>query len=1087
MANRSEPPPLPDQAQRRLIETDLDSTMLVEAAAGTGKTTSMVRRMVALLREGRCRVATMAAVTFTRKAAAELRARFQLALESSAREEPAGPGRERLSAALRNVEQCFVGTIHSFCGRLLRERPVEAGVDVGFEELDENAEFRLRNEAWAEYLARLHAGHSQVLGQLDELGLELVSLKPAYLDFAQYPDVEEWPAAPVALDAAAVERAWAELRAYARHMQSLAPALPRHGGNDKLIPIYHELPRRLDHLTKGRPGEFVDLLEDFAAEARVVQRNWPGGAAQAIQEQARWSGFVHAHALPLVERRRLERYAPVLSLLREAVAVYDALRSERGALNYQDLLMKAADLLRGNPHVRRYFRRRFTHLLVDEFQDTDPIQAQVMLLLTADDPAQRDWRSCRPAPGSLFVVGDPKQSIYRFRRADIVTYNQVREIIGRCGRVTHLTANFRSTPGIIEWVNGVSQTLFPQDADDYSPADRPMQAARGARDLADHRGALSIDLPDGNRGAALEFEAQAIAATVRSAIAGGHAKPSDFMVVTWTRDALGIFALRLQEQGVPVEVTGGAAVNDVDEVALLRSALAVIADPDDQVALVGALRSALFGISDTALYRYAEAGGRFCIHQAERAAAIPGAAAIAEALERLRRYADWLVRMQPVAAIERIAVDLGLFARAASGPDGADRAGGLAKAIELLRSAGGRYWTPADLVGYLDEIVLRETAFPERHDGMPVRPHAEAVRVMNLHQVKGLEAPVVFLAESPSTWRDDVSLCVERREDHTRGYLALRLPRRNFREGRILALPEEWPAREAEERRFREAERDRLLYVAATRAASQLVICRSARGESRWLKLASAIRPENVLPVPAPAPPRGGGGAALDPDAPMAFALSVADRWKRLGRRSHDVLAAKAAALRGGAHAPAHARDAQDISGEHGTEWGSVMHTVLEAAMARPGQDLAAVAAAALDENGLDQGLGASVLAAAERVMASDLWRRAQAASKRLTEVPIQYLQPGGSGEGGVPTLVRGVIDLVFREAGGWVIVDYKTDDRDESGLAELAGYYAPQVRAYASAWSLLTGEPVAEAVLFFVGTRRAVRIELTEEAPASA
>ena len=123
------------------------------------------------------------------------------------------------------------------------------------------------------------------------------------------------------------------------------------------------------------------------------------------------------------------------------------------------------------PHVRRYFADRFTHLLVDEFQDTDPIQAEVLLLLTADDPGEKDWRRCRPRPGSLIVVGDPKQSIYRFRRADIVTYGQVKEIIrSNGGLVVELSTNFRSARPILDWVNAVFSPQFPPAANEFSPA-----------------------------------------------------------------------------------------------------------------------------------------------------------------------------------------------------------------------------------------------------------------------------------------------------------------------------------------------------------------------------------------------------------------------------------------------------------------------------------------------------------------------------------------------------------------------------------------------------------------------------------------
>ena len=216
----------PDQDQRDLILKKLDENMLVEAAAGTGKTASMVERMAALIRGGRCTPGTMAAVTFTRKAAAELRARFKA----------------ELADEFEHVEQCFVGTIHSFCARLLRERPVEAGVDVSFVEMDEEVDDRLRGEAWDEYAARALAEDSEgVLGELRTLGLRLEDLSDTFNRFADYPDVDEWPAEKISMpDLAPVAEAVTE---YAGRMQKLFPKLPSDWGNDRLILEYRRLPR----------------------------------------------------------------------------------------------------------------------------------------------------------------------------------------------------------------------------------------------------------------------------------------------------------------------------------------------------------------------------------------------------------------------------------------------------------------------------------------------------------------------------------------------------------------------------------------------------------------------------------------------------------------------------------------------------------------------------------------------------------------------------------------------------------------------------------------------------------------------------
>ncbi len=1055
---RSPNNPLPDQAQRDVIANDLDTTILVEAAAGTGKTTSMVARMVRLLGEGRCTVGTLAAVTFTRKATAELRDRFRMRLEREL-DGADGERRDRLDDALNHVEQCFIGTIHSFCARLLRERPIEAKVDVAFEELDEDEEYRLRCAAWDEHIAELHADDAPILARLDELGIGPAQLRAAYLDFAQYPDVDDWPVPTAPFDEALADEARRELRTYSAHMESLAPGRAL-AGNDTLIPFFSDLPRRLRHTRLAENRQLMGILEDMTSLS-VVQRNWPGGKTQGKAEKARLGEFVDRYVTPLVEQWNQCRYGSILELLHGAVRRYDLMRAERHVLSYQDLLMKAAVLLRGPENVRRYFRRRFTHLLVDEFQDTDPIQAEVMLLLTTDDYSQQDWRACRPVPGALFVVGDPKQAIYRFRRADIVTYNEVRDIIDQCGRIVGLTTNFRSTTPLITWFNKVSATLFPIERTEYAPADSPMKPPGGAAP-DDDIPVLLLDVPDvGKLPAVNRFEADAVARLIRDWVDRGYYEPGDFLVLSRVRGPLVEYARALKEFGLPVEVTGGTAVNELSEVALLHTVLAAVVEPDNPVALVGALRSELFGVSDTALYRFRKAGGVFDIYRAGEHDGGDDLLLIDETRQRLKLYAQWLAQLQPIAAVERIAGHLGLFARAASGDDGRDRAGGLCKAIELLRFASREYWTPAGLVRYLWSLVDPDLQIRERHDGASLLPHAEpAIRVMNLHQAKGLEAPVVFLLDGRGRRRTDVGLHVSRRRGVVRGYLQLRAEsKRRFVKGSVLAVPDDWEARTQEEQLFQDAEEDRLLYVAATRAGKRLVISRPVK-QPRWEKLIARVPVGDVIPVIPTVTAPVVATRTLPADAPGVFADGIGQRWRARCAPTYDVKQVKSLAVKG-SKAAAH-------PGEHGTEWGTVLHMLLEAAMARPDGNLAPLAAVALDEQGLDPREAPEAVNVVRSVMASDLWRRAQASKPCLTEVPIQFLQSDAR-----PVIVRGVIDLVFREPAGWVIVDYKTDDREGEAVEQLVEHYAGQVRLYAEAWADITGEPVVETGLYFVRTSR--------------
>ena len=1079
MANEKKPHAPPDQAERNLITSSLDKTMLVEAAAGTGKTTAMIARMVALLAAGKCHTDTLAAVTFTRKSTAELRARFQIDLEKAARAVK-GEARARLDAAVATVERCFIGTIHSFCGRLLRERPVEAGVDVGFQELDEVADGRLRQQAWEEYIARLFATDAPILAELDGLGIEIRGLGPTFCKFCDYPDVDEWPAEKVPLpDLTPVRK---KLEQYIRHIRGLLETLPSDPGNDKLMPKYRLISQVARYTDLGTSVGLMTVLERFGepGKTKVVQRNWPGGGPQALAELASWDDFAEKVAQPLVQTWREHRYEPILRAIMPARQQYDRLRQEAGGLNYQDLLMKAAGLLRDKPQIRKYFRKRFTHLLVDEFQDTDPIQAEVMLLLTAQQDTETDWRKCRPVDGSLFVVGDPKQSIYRFRRADIATYNQVRQIIERSGGQTvALSANFRTIGLLVNWVNGTFDQVFPAAATVHTPARRPMQIGRTEGSNGDLAGLHVLQVPSdcGNKVAIAEYEADLLARTIQTAVTNGHSIPrsqkdlergatpgataGDFLIITRTKERLSIYARKLQELGIPCQVTGGTSLNEVDELHLLYSLLYAVTRPDDPVALVAALRGKLFGISDTDLYAFKRAGGRFSFH-----ATIPEGLKrstmeeFQAAFERLKKYALWLAKIPPVSAIEKIVADLGLTVLAGLAAGGTIQAGSLAKGIELLRTQQAGLWTAADLAEYLGQIVEKE----EKHDGVPARPHeAPAVRIMNLHKVKGLEAPVVFLVDPAGESDHDVDLHIDRSGDSVRGYLAIFGEAQGWQSPPLVANPRGWDELAAEEKRFRDAENQRLLYVAATRAGAMLSVTQRGKGNNwnPWQFFEKHLGDSPSLEDPGKQVAKPAKSLTLTSRTVRDAAADIQQRWDTVLRPTYATAAAKAISLSEGRRGV--------TSGEHGTELGTVIHLLLETAMRNPGVDLKRLAASVLADQGLACDLAETAVQTVCQVRESAIWQRAIASPKRLVEVPFQtLLATDKPTKGEIPTLLRGVIDLVFLEQSRWVIVDYKTDRAAPGAIPGLATHYAPQLLTYAMVWRELTGQEVQETGLFF-------------------
>ena len=1126
-ANGDKGPALPDAEQRRLILEELNRNLLVEAAAGTGKTTSLVGRMAALLRTGTCeRIRSLAAVTFTRKAAAELRTRFQLELERAA-SAASGEEQERLERGLREIDQCSIGTIHSFCGRLLRERPVEAKVDVDFAEIDEKDDARLRKEAWDDYVVRLLADDPHgVLAKLASLGLQVGDLEGSFVRFADFPDVDEWPTVE-ASEPLSLNEAARETTRYLHHMEQLRPRLPATSGNDTLIPEYRRLPRIASHYDLQDPAQLAELLARFDRSSSVVQKEWMRedrfSRDEVRAEGERWEDFRRNVAQPFLSALRERRYSLVMQILHEARDRYDRLRDARGQLNFQDLLMKAAALLRENPHVRAYFQGRYTHLLVDEFQDTDPIQAEVMLLLTASDLKERDWRRCRPRPGSLFVVGDPKQSIYRFRRADIVTYNEVKEIIrsgdgDEGGLIVELSTSFRSTPSVISWVNDVmapqpegdeaqAMLRFPTVGSAHSPA---YVALHPGRDDGEDRGpdgvyALRVPEEYSTRAQTVEWEADFIARFIRGALDGkvsvsrpraaagkgepGHATPADFMVLTRTRADLSIYAQKMQAYGIPHRVSGGSALNKVPEVKLLYTALRAVIRDDDPVALVAALRSELFGLSDVSLYRFKKAGGRFWYRGTiPEALSAEDSCAFSDAFARLNRYRGWLDDLPALAAIERIVSDLGLAARAA-GRDGGDMdAGSLAKCLELLRAARAQMWAPAELVEYLGEIA--QAAQPS--DGVSARPgDPSAVAVMNLHKAKGLEAPAVFLANPRGDTDHPVDLHIDRSGDKVRGYMAVSRQTGQFQSER-LAHPPQWATLEAEERRFLEAENLRLRYVAATRAGSALITTQLAKRNNRnpWRFFDSFLPASASLSDPGEQSTPEMPTESISMGDPSEATAAIAECLRKASTPTYETQRAKEYALSaaGPADTPsavgpvapsAAAPPALAAEGEQGMEWGSVIHLLLSAAARDPNADLRKVARTALEQQELDPALADAAIEMVRSVAQSDIWVRASKSMLRLTEVPFVVQRD----EGDVPTLVKGAIDLAFKEADGWVLVDYKTDAVPKEGLAGLASRYAPQLQTYAEAWERCTGEPVKETSIYFVRAGALVQVPRHERA----
>jgi ATP-dependent helicase/nuclease subunit A len=1061
---------------RQEIIQNLNVSMLVEAGAGSGKTTSLVDRMLALIATGKCTIDKMAAVTFTRKAAAELKGRFQIVLEEAHEKEKDDEIRDRYQAALARLELLFAGTIHSFCARLLRERPIEAELDPDFEELEEDENLILRDRCWTEYLEGLHAEEAPLLKEIMELGLDPAELIGTYQNLVLYPEVEvagkklekpDFTGDKILLEKY-LERSW--------------KALPRtvpDSGWDNLQAILRQARLRCRHLDLNQDRNFIKVLSRFERSLKVTQNRWPTKEV-ALAEQEAFDTFKQEVVIPSLARWRNYCHYFLMELVVPAVAYFKSVREKSSLMNFHDLLLKAADLLRENPEIRHYFQERFTHILVDEFQDTDPIQAEVILYLTGDDLKEKSWRKLKVIPGSLFIVGDPKQSIYRFRRADIDTYNEVKRIIKDSGgRIVPLTANFRSLPPLCDWVNPIFKKKFPPEATPYQPVFErldPYSTVEGG-------GIKQITINKVSRNNQKEIaglDAERIASWIDWALKRNieiirteeeteegkteEPRPEDFMILLRYKAHLPIYARALEAHGIPYEISGGGAFNESEELSHLLNLLTAVGEPEDQVALVATLRGPFFGVSDDLLYCFRKEGGIFSyLIPQDDCRDEEAKNRIGSIFTELHQFHLWSRTKPPGAALSLILDRLGIIPLAVTREMGESRAGNLLKALELTLWESSRALTSfADMVERLSEYYTDLDV-----EEMSVEPgKRHTVRLMNLHKAKGLEATVVFLADPLREPAHEPDIHISRTGEKAMGYfVATRQAAEYVRE--IVGLPPDWQEYENLEQKYQEAEEERLLYVATTRAKQLLVVSTYPEKQDKgpWKDLYPYLKEIEELESPREEIVAIAKGE-ITPEVFVAARNEIAEKVTKSKAPSYGIESVTSMAR----SVPEKMPFSEDTG--KGMSWGRIIHRMLEALAKDENIDLEQMAKNLLKEEERLLSENESIVATVGGVMTSELWGRMKKAEQALVEVPFSLKTE----EGEVPIIVSGTIDLAFKEAAGWVLADYKTDKVD-GNLDKLVAYYRPQVEMYRKFWKEMSSENVKEAGLYFVDARKWVAV----------
>jgi len=1054
-----------DQEVRDLIRTALDATMLVEAGAGTGKTSALVDRYISLILRG-TPAERIVAITFTEKAAAELKDRVRGELERRATSQET-PEQERVHArlAIECLDRAPISTIHAFGRSLMAQFTADIGLDPDFSVSDEMQEQRRFEAAWAEELRRL-AGEADAKSAIERvlaLGMRVRDLRSLVDAISGQREVAAMltrlpPPPPVT---------WPSLRSL---RDELAPAL-RAGvpETDGLRARAQQFAALVDRLERG--GEQREYVLASAASVVMkppsygrsgVVRNW--GSRELLDAGRAAIRTVHLRLQELLEAARRQAMQELLPHLARFIEADAARRRTEGTLCFDDLIHGPARLLSLSGEARRAMRDRYDAMLIDEFQDTDPLQVEIALAF-ATDPDTGDIE-----PGRLFMVGDPKQSIYRFRRADMAVYaNTRRRIAGAGGLTPQLQLNRRSRGDVIDWVNetfarliGEMEAIQPR----YIPVHAYREAAIAGPGVAYIGGEIS-----GNAAAMRQREATQIAAWCTGALAEGwevedrstgevrKAALRDIAVLIPTRAGLSALERAMQRRGIPYRVEGGSLIYRTQEVRDLINCLTAIDDPSDEVAIVAALRSPAFACSDVELAHWRAADRYFGY------LSVPDNAEgrIADALRTLRRWHSARHSMPLAVLVERFVSESGLDESGMLATGTRDPFRRMRFVVEQARAFESN--GPESLRSFAQWMEQCAGTRILDHEGAGLDDDEDAVRIFTIHGAKGLEFPIVLLAGLASTdnYRTPTLML-----DRQRGDIAIRIGAKEsanlFTYGDLDRLNEL-------EQQHAEAEHARLLYVGATRARDHLVLSLyhtawHRRGGSAAIAIMKAGGLERAVALPE----RDDRNDVPTPFAEMVIDAS-ADPEALVAERAG--LVANAAAQRytsATAIASSLAGEQKDerqdetepwARGRGGTRLGRAVHAAIQslpwdadAAMIRAHARAQAVAEAIPERAG-------DVAELTARALRSDAATRARTARRALREVPFGV--PLGS------VIVEGFIDLLIEDEDGIEIVDWKTDRVSAGEVPERLQAYETQAGLYTLGVELATGRPVRRLTYVFV------------------
>ncbi len=814
--------------------------------------------------------------------------------------------------------------------------------------------------------------------------------------------------------------------------------------------------------------------------------------------------------------RLAEDHVAVFAPFREAVLLnlihwiggylkeWETQKARSGFLDFDDLLLKTRDLLRDHPDSREEIKKRFDTLFVDEFQDTDPLQVEIVFFLCEKLAPLRqgfggqvqviNWKDIELEPGKLFLVGDPKQSIYRFRRADVAIYEATKErILANGGKVEVLTENFRTVGGLVEWVN---ERFLPQ----FEGSGITYRALNASREKGKTEGTLPIlwglkvPVPEGSEDTKAFYrqqEAEWVAAYLKDRILQGGWTVADPKTHERRAVRAGDIALlfrdlsndneeyweeALRKRDLPYQIIGGKRFYNRPEIVALSALLTCLSSPADEAACVAVLRGPLFGFSDEELFLHRADKGSFLFLEDAKEK-------MGKAFGYLREWFDATRTLGVSETLSYLYEHTNLLAITAGQPHGEQRVANLMKVLDQARNLETtQHFTYRAFTQWLTTQQEEGTL-----EGEAPGPDSSEDRItlMTIHKAKGLEFPIVFVSAWASDPKDSGSL-VDRKAmagAFKVGRADLRLKTTNYD---LVKQDEELQ---------QVAENNRLLYVAATRARDCLLLphfTMPAEGKYQTESLFAGPLLKALEEKDSPVrwaesdslkesledPPVWTVKLNVDPKDPALqtekekFKAEQEKRWSQIeemkGKRVFQSVTSVLSVDEDKKGTEERIWEGPEPSSPwSGKELGSFTHLLLEKAWDWKPAQIPQAAEYYGEKMGLSPEQRAEAAQWVERTLANPLIQRAKKAEKSFRELPLMGMEE--------KAFLNAVLDLAFLEEGNWVIVDYKTD-KDPNLLAEK---YGKQLRHYAKLLEQTTPYPVKEAHLLFIRENRAQAVLL--------